>query len=470
MRAEEGPQVLASGQDAAPSAADVIRACGLTTLGVSPPIDAIESALNQLAQLAAGCDPLRLAVLREGAIAGLKQANVSAPASLVDTALLGSREQPRSAVPQGASMVLSEPSPWPSPVDGYALLEELRATFLRYMSLPPEADLLLALWVLHAYAHGSAVISPILAITSATKRCGKSLLLEILTRLVPRPVPTANVTPAALFRLIQAMYPTLLIDEADTFFPDRSELRGVLNSGHVRAMATVLRCTGDNHEARTFSTWCPKAIAGIGKLPDTIMDRSIEVRLKRRPAQDAVKPFRRDRLHELEPIRERCARWARDHLKALEESDPEIPSFLNDRAADNWRSLMAIAEEIGGECPDQTRKAARVLSGAPAHDGDPGEQLLADLLHVFNHLGDGPVPSASIVNILGAMESRPWPEWKRGQPITATQLAELLKGFDIAPRQHKVDGAKIRGYERSQFKDVWERYGLSAGPCNGSQG
>ena len=108
----------------------------------------------------------------------------------------------------------------------------------------------LALWVLPCYMFEAWFTSPYLAITSPVKRCGKTLLLIVLGALVPCRLFASNVTPAVLFRTIEKYAPTLLIDEADTFIRDKDELRGVLNSGHTRTTALVLRAVGEDHDPR----------------------------------------------------------------------------------------------------------------------------------------------------------------------------------------------------------------------------
>ena len=160
---------------------------------------------------------------------------------------------------QGREVVLEDPEPWPDPVDGVALVDGIAEVFSRYLALPPHASTALALWVLHAYAFEAWFVSPFLAITSPTKRCGKTLLLIALGALVPRRLFAANVTGAVLFRTIEKYRPILLIDEADSFIKNNDELRGVLNSGHTRTTAVVIRAVGDDHDPRAFSTWCPKA-------------------------------------------------------------------------------------------------------------------------------------------------------------------------------------------------------------------
>jgi len=219
---------------------------------------------------------------------------------------------------RGAPIILADPEPSPEPVNGVALLDALAAMIRRYVVLAPEAADAAALWTLHTYAEAAATISPILAITSPTKRCAKTLLLAILGALARRPLPVANITAAALFRAIERFIPTLLIDEADTFIRDSEELRGVLNAGHFRATAFVVRTIGDDHEPRTFSTWGPKAIALIGRLPATLEDRAIVILMRRRAKSEHVERLRLDRLHaETEPLRRQAARWVADHLAAL---------------------------------------------------------------------------------------------------------------------------------------------------------
>lgn len=182
---------------------------------------------------------------------------------------------------------------WSDPVDGEALLTAIRNSLRSYMALPAHAAETVALWVLHSHCHDVAEHSPILAIQSPEKRCGKTTLLNILGRLVPVPLPAANVTTPVIFRAIERFQPTLLLDEVETFIRDNEEMRGVLNSGFTRESAMVLRCVGDDHEPRPFSTWCPKAGALIGNLPDTLQDRSIVITLRRRLASERSERFGR---------------------------------------------------------------------------------------------------------------------------------------------------------------------------------
>ena len=450
-------------KDASPGA-DLLDAAGLTTLGERPAPAAVERALRRLAELVAAheIDPLARETVRLGAVEALKEAGVSSPARLVDAALpQPDKEEGAGSALQGRPLALDDPEPWPDPVDGAALLDEIAATFRRYVALPEAADVALALWTIHAHAHDAAEVSPILALTSATKRCGKSTTLAVVGALVPRPLPAASISAAVVYRAVELYRPTLLLDEADTFaLGERDDLRGLLNAGHTRSAAYAIRAVGDDFEPRAFCVWAPKVLALIGRLPDTLADRSIVIELRRRAPGETVERLRIGRLHDdLEPIRRRATRWAQDNMAALADADPDVPAKLNDRAADNWRPLIAIADAAGGDWPERAREAARILSGAadPADEG-PAVQLLADLRALFDARGVDRLASAEIVDALAKMEDRPWPEWKAGRPITARQLARLLAPFGIRPTKIRFGDATSQGYSLEAFEDAFRRY------------
>src|SRR5262249_20113727 len=154
-----------------------------------------------------------------------------------------------------------------------------------------------------SHAHSATEVSPILGLSSPEKRCGKTTVLNVLSALVRRPLMASNLTPAGIFRAIERYHCTLLVDEADTFLGEREELVGILNSGHFRRAAVVVRCEGEQREPRTFSTWAPKAIALIGRLPATLHDRALVLPMRRRSPHERVERLRLDRLRELDPLR-----------------------------------------------------------------------------------------------------------------------------------------------------------------------
>jgi hypothetical protein len=175
-----------------------------------------------------------------------------------------------------------EPKPWHEPVDGEFLLKRLFALFRRHLVIDQKAALAVALWTIHTYVLAAAETTPRLAVTSPAKRCGKTTLFKVLSYLVYHPEPVSNISPASIFRSIEAEKPTLLIDEGDSFLRDNRELKNVLNSGHTRETAYVKRCVGNDYKPRRFPTWAAVAIALIGRLPETLEDRSIEIRMRRK--------------------------------------------------------------------------------------------------------------------------------------------------------------------------------------------
>ena len=253
--------------------------------------------------------------------------------------LVSSKRQPEAASGQGQPLDLPTPEPWPDAVDGAALLSEMTAAVLKYAVMQAGSAETVALWVVHAHALDAFQFSPRAAINSAEKRCGKTTVLDVVQYLSPRPLSTSNTSAAAIFRTIEAAQPTLLIDEADTFLTNSEEIRGVLNSGHRRSGAFVLRLVGDNHEPRQFSTWAAVAIALIGTLPDTLQDRAILIRMRRRLSSEAIAPFRGDRTDDLKILARKAARWANDNLETLRAMDPAMPPTITNCDADNWRPL-----------------------------------------------------------------------------------------------------------------------------------
>jgi len=278
------------------------------------------------------------------------------------------------------------------------------------------------------------------------------------TALAKRPLAAANVTVAALYRTVEQFAPTLIVDEADTFLLNNLALRGILNSGHTRATAVVVRTEG--HEPRLFSTWGARMIALIGRLPATLEDRAIVLPMRRRAPGEAVERIRRDSLQrQCEPLRRRIARWVAEHLPALRAADPAVPEALDDRQADNWRSLLAIADEAGGSWPTLARTAARHLAG-PVAEADTAApvRLLADLRELFTTTSADRLATAAIIRHLTALEERPWVDYAQGQPLTPRQLATLLEGFGIRAKQIRQGAETRKGYMRTDFTDAFRRY------------
>jgi len=350
------------------------------------------------------------------------------------------------------------------PPDGTSLLADVMVFIRRYVVLSDSQLVAVALWVLHTWAIEAAEATPYLEITSAEKRSGKTRFLEVLNQLVARPWLTGHVSAAVLVRKVAQQKPTLLLDESDAAFrSDRDyaeTLRGVLNSGHRRnGVVSLCVKTGPDFDLRDFPVFCPKAIAGIGKIPDTVSDRSVRIEMLRRAPGEHVERFReRDACAESRPIRDGLSRWAAANVDSLHDARPLISDRLDDRAADGWEPLLAIADAVGGKWPECARHAALSLStGDGREDESIKVRLLRDIKTVFDELKTPRLSTSAILEVLNSKEDAPWGDYK-GSPMNPAQLARLLKPYGVQPRKVREGSETWRGYERDAFVDPWSRY------------
>jgi hypothetical protein len=347
------------------------------------------------------------------------------------------------------------------------LLDEVRRFVRRFVVLNESQADVIALWVLHTHAIAAAETTPYLEISSAEKESGKTRLLETLEFLVARPWLTGRTSISALARKVDAEQPTLLLDESDAALAsDKTyvqELRGILNSGFRRGSKyTINVSSGQNGWTPTdFFVFCPKAIAGIGSLPDTVVSRSITIRLERRRPGERVEKFRFRRVKALaEPLRARLELVLPPVVEALidiTEADPAMPPGLSDRAEDVWEPLVAIADLAGGDWPERTHRAAVELGGKRRDEEDSIRvQLLRDIRSILHERGLSEITSSELVLTLNAIEESPWGGWAGGKGLTPHSLAKQLRPFSIAPG-HTRDGS-ARGYSEDQFDEVFSRY------------
>jgi hypothetical protein len=346
------------------------------------------------------------------------------------------------------------PEPWPDAVDGAQLLDTLRDTFSRFIVLPNSAAPTLALWIVHSYSYQLGRVAAYAALLSPEKRCGKSTALSVVAALAHRALPASNVVPAALYRVIERDGPTMLIDEVDSFVGDNEEVRGILNAGFTRETAFVLRCVGENYEPKAFNVFGPKLFAGIGKLPGTLADRSIIVPMRRKQPGDAVERFRG---FDGEELRRKCVRWVKDNEAQLADADPSVPDALNDRAADLWRPLLAIADLVGGEWPAVARRAAVELS-ADAEDDSQTVKLLAACRAYFTQHPVDRALTKDLLAFLNAQEEEAWNTFNHGDGMNARQLANRLNAYSIASRTIRDGTERAKGYHAEDFADAFARY------------
>ena len=346
------------------------------------------------------------------------------------------------------------------------LLKAVTNILERFVVLPAvEAKEALALFVLHTWAIEAAHATPYMVAVSAEKSSGKTRLLEIMGLMVREPWHTAGASEAALFRKIETVEPTLLLDEIDAIFGSATErtepLRACLNAGNRRG-ASVARCIGKGTkmEVRDFSVFCPKVLAGIdtGRLPETISDRAVILHMKRRREDEDVERLRyRFAVDEAAPLRADLEAWAIGAIEELRDAVPDLPVELGDRQADAWEPLFAIADLAGGDWSVRARAAAVELS-APA-DGDEvgrGTQLLAGIRAALE--GREVITTAELLEAINADDELPFGAWRDGKGLDARTLARLLKPYGSRPRTVRIGQETAKGYRAQDLADIFARY------------
>ena len=344
------------------------------------------------------------------------------------------------------------------------ILDEVYAFLGRFVSYPSKhARVAHCLWVAHTHLMDAWESTPRLAFLSPEPGSGKTRAMELTETLVPRPIEAINVTSAYMFRKISHPegLPTILHDEIDTIFGARAkeheEIRGVINAGHRRG-ASAGRCVvkGKQIETEELPAFCAVALAGLGNLPDTILSRSVIIKMRRRAPGEIVEPYRR-RIHAPEGyrLRDRLAVWTQ-RIRATLNNNPPMPDGITDRNADVWESLLSVADAAGDTWPDRAREAAVALvADAKGVQPSLGLRLLEDLRTVFaNH---DALSTNEILPLLIALEEAPWGDLK-GKPLDARRLANLLNPYGVASKQVKVSGVNQRRYCRADLHNVWIRY------------
>jgi 5S rRNA maturation endonuclease (ribonuclease M5) len=399
--------------------------------------------------------------------------HLAAGFGLDDFARLDPGEQPAGGADEELPEVARE--------DGAAILDEVERQYRAYIAWANDHQAVaVTLWTAHTHAAEVSDTTPYLAIESAEPESGKTRTLEVAEHLAARAWMLVEPSEAAMFRKIERDRPTILLDESDALWGAKADgregLRALLNAGYRRG-ATVPRCVGEGNgmTVQDFPVYGPKALAGLaGRLPRTIASRSIPIRLQRRAKGERVERFRARRAAaELDPLRLRLAAWVKLVAPELAAAVPEIPEALSDRQADCWEPLLALADAAGDVWAKRAREAAIALhEHDPTADPGTGTLLLAHIRDAFTVRDDteritGHRDELATVALLRTLVNRddgPWAAWW-GNDVEAdrtkgpaSRLAGLLRPYGVAPKQLKIGGEKVRGYEWSAFADVWERY------------
>ena len=348
-------------------------------------------------------------------------------------------------------------------INGAELLDTVHAFIKRFVAFPsPVCIDTVTLWAAHAHMVKHFHTTPRLAMLSPEPESGKTRVLEILDLLTPRPMLIFSPSVAAIFRKLAHEQITLLFDEVDTIFTNRGkddqneDLRALLNAGYRRG-ASIPRCVGGGHKVEEFNVFASVALAGIGDLPDTIMTRSIVIKMRRRTAREAVEQYR-IRRHEQEghALRDQLADWAKSVGSTAGEAWPVLPEVITDRKAEVWEPLIAIADAAGGTWPERARVAS-VADVAATRERVPtlGIRLLSDVREAFKE--KDVLATSALLEILNNMDEAPWGDL-RGKPLDSRGLAMRLKKYGVAPKSVRIGEATPKGYTRKNLYDAWERY------------
>ncbi|MFI9585580.1 DUF3631 domain-containing protein [Streptomyces sp. NPDC052236] len=349
--------------------------------------------------------------------------------------------------------------------EGAVLLDEVRAAIGRYVVLPSEEALTaVTLWVAASHIQPALQHAPRLAVVGPTKGCGKSRLLDVLHETVHQPMMTVNTSPAVVFRVIGKNPPTLLVDEADTIFGpkagEKEDLRGLLNAGHQRNRP-AWRISGPEHKPTAFPTFAMAALAGIGDLPDTIMDRAVVIRMQKRKPGERITPFRsRYSVPELNALRDQLTACLTPLRGTASRLVPKMP--VEDRAADTWEPLVIVADLAGGHWPARARAACLAMT---RHEVVQDEQttlktrLLRDVRRSFERASNPEaLPTQTLLAALVEDAEAPWAEYG-SKGLNAYHLANLLRDFGISPANYRFEkGRQAKAYIRNRFLDAWARY------------
>jgi hypothetical protein len=343
-------------------------------------------------------------------------------------------------------------------------VDEVEAFLRRYVVFASDAQVVAcSLFVVHTHLIDAAEMTPYLAVTSAEKQSGKSRLLDVLEVLVRDPWKVVSPSSAVLYRVIDQLRPTLLLDEVDAIFSQRGafeDIRAVLNAGFRRG-SPIPRWDAEGKTVDMFDPFGAKVLAGIGELPDTVQDRSIPIRLKRRTGEETVARFRRPQAETGEALRIRLQEWAGAHLDAVKAAEPHLPDELSDRQQDAWEILVAIADVTGGDWSERARDAAVTLAKSRV-DGHTswGIHLLDDLRTLYRQEGQRHLTSAESLRWLNTLDAAPWSTWNGGVGLNSYRLNALLKPYEIHTRDVRIKGrpSAVKGIHRDDLEEAFRRW------------
>jgi putative DNA primase/helicase len=348
-------------------------------------------------------------------------------------------------------------------IDPTLLLNEISGAIRQFIVLDEYQANAAALWVAMTYFVDVLEVAPLAIINAPEKSCGKTQLLNVMGKMSYRPLPASNASASALFRAVELWKPTILIDEADTFFRDNLELHGMVNAGYLRG-GFVLRSesVGDSFEPKMFSVYSAKALAGIKlekHLSEATMSRGIVFNLRRKLSGESVSRLRHADPDLFVGLASKLIRFAEDYSGQVRKSRPVLPDELSDREQDNWEGLLAITSCAGDDWLDKATKATLKLSESSSDKTvSAGNELLSDIQNIFESKRIDKISTADLITALCDDEEAPWLTYNLGKSIGPRQFKKQLEPYQIESKKIRIDLKEVRGFELSQFSDAFMRY------------
>lgn len=369
----------------------------------------------------------------------------------------------------GDKLIFPMYKPYKHKVDLTSLLDEVSSIILKFVIVEKEQADTAALWVLHTYMVNVFNISPLAIINAPERACAKTLFQTVLADMSFKPLSASNVTSSSLFRSIELWQPTMFFDEADTFFKENNDLKGMVNAGNSKKNGFVLRseAVGDTFEPRKFSVYGAKSIAGIAlekHLPDATLSRGIIFKMRRKLPTESVTRIRDADPTLFKTISSKLLRVAVDYCDAINAARPHLPKELSDRAQDNWEPLLAIASCASDDWLKRATAAALNLSNANNESNSTSNELLSDIQHVFDQQDGhgqyaGKISTVELIDALIQIHDGPWKTYNNGHQISPRQLSQQLRYYDIQPKTVRMGSFNTpKGYSRDQFEDAFARY------------
>lgn len=381
--------------------------------------------------------------------------------------------QPNPASSTCRELIIYTPPP-PPPLA--SVLDTVLHTISQYVYAPAPALHAATLWVAMTWIAADCVVLPLAVIQSPIPGSGKSTLLNVMSRLSFNAVNSSSLTPAVIYTIDEPI--SLFIDEADTFFATEKTLTGIINCGHTRANADVLRVgksEDGGSKVNKSNVFYPKALAQLGNsLAPSTLSRAILIQMTVKPdgvrlepllyAPRKFKTVQADLAASLDLLRQDFFSRQYKATQALTKAG------LSNRDADNFTPLHAIASAASPKWAARCIEAAKSLI-EPARNLSDGQELLLTINQIMPTLTQSIDPNTRAVttnrvisstdllsNLLGQVDFG-WHDYNNGRELSTKMMANLLQPFGLKPAKHRTSSiTTVRGYLLADLERAIKQY------------